>query len=72
MFISCVDILDTDNLGRLKVSREDCKKRDDMVFEFAQNCKAPIVTVMGGGYSEKIYDIVEAHCNTFRSMIQLI
>ncbi|PDH49574.1 MAG: histone deacetylase [Crocinitomicaceae bacterium TMED135] len=71
-FISGVDILDTDKLGRLKVSREDCKKRDDMVFEFAQNCKAPIVTVMGGGYSEKIYDIVEAHCNTFRSMIQLI
>jgi hypothetical protein len=21
---------------------------------------------MGGGYSPRIYDIVEAHCNTFR------
>lgn len=71
-FVSGVDILDTDKLGRLKVSREDCKKRDDMIFEFAQNYKIPIVTVMGGGYSEKIYDIVEAHCNTFKSMINLI
>ena len=71
-YISGVDILETDKLGRLKVSREDCKKRDDMVFEFAQNQKVPVVSVMGGGYSEKIYDIVEAHCNTFKSMIHLI
>ena len=71
-YISGVDILETDKLGRLKVSREDCKKRDEMVFEFAQNKKVPIVSVMGGGYSEKIYDIVEAHCNTFKSMIHLI
>ena len=70
-FISGVDILNTDKLGRLAVKRDDCKKRDDMVFEFSKKCKAPIVTVMGGGYSEKIYDIVEAHCNTFKSMLSL-
>jgi acetoin utilization deacetylase AcuC-like enzyme len=70
-YISGVDILDTDKLGRLAVKRDDCKKRDDMVFEFSKKCKAPIVTVMGGGYSEKIYDIVEAHCNTFKSMLSL-
>jgi hypothetical protein len=27
---------------------------------------------MGGGYSEKIYDIVEGHINTFKSMVELI
>jgi acetoin utilization deacetylase AcuC-like enzyme len=70
-YISGVDILDTDKLGRLAVKREDCKKRDEMVFEFSKKCKAPIVTVMGGGYSEKIYDIVEAHCNTFKCMLSL-
>ena len=70
-YISGVDILDTDKLGRLAVKREDCKKRDEMVFDFSRKCKAPIVTVMGGGYSEKIYDIVEAHCNTFKSMLSL-
>ena len=70
-YISGVDILDTDKLGRLAVKREDCKKRDEMVFEFSKKSKAPIVTVMGGGYSEKIYDIVEAHCNTFKSMLSL-
>ena len=70
-YISGVDILDTDKLGRLAVKRDDCKKRDEMVFEFSKKCKAPIVTVMGGGYSKKIYDIVEAHCNTFKSMLSL-
>ena len=70
-YISGVDILDTDKLGRLAVKREDCKKRDEMVFEFSKKCEAPIITVMGGGYSEKIYDIVEAHCNTFKSMLSL-
>ena len=71
-YISGVDILSTDKLGRLKVSREGCKKRDEMVFEFAQKNNVPIVTSMGGGYSEKIYDIVEAHCNTYKCMLQLM
>ena len=26
----------------------------------------PVAVVMGGGYSENIDDVVEAHCNTFR------
>jgi acetoin utilization deacetylase AcuC-like enzyme len=26
----------------------------------------PIVAVMGGGYAQKISDIIEAHANTFR------
>jgi len=71
-YVSGVDILNTDKLGRLGVNREDCKTRDEMVFEFAKKCKSPIVTVMGGGYSEKIYDIIEAHCNTFKSMLKII
>lgn len=71
-YISGVDILSTDKLGRLKVSRDGCKKRDEMIYEFAQKKNIPIVTSMGGGYSEKIYDIVEAHCNTYKCMLQLI
>ena len=70
-FISGVDILATDKLGRLSISREGCKKRDEIVYEFAHKKNIPIVTSMGGGYSEKIYDIVEAHCNTFKSMLEL-
>ena len=70
-YISGVDILETDKLGRLNISRNGCKERDEMVYEFAKKNNTPIVTSMGGGYSEKIYDIVEAHCNTFKSMSEI-
>ncbi len=64
---SGVDILSTDKLGRLSISRDGCKRRDEFVFQQAKLNSIPIVAVMGGGYSDKITDIIEAHANTFRS-----
>jgi acetoin utilization deacetylase AcuC-like enzyme len=63
---SGVDILETDKLGRLSISREGCKRRDRMVLECARQNNIPIVASMGGGYSPDIRDIIEAHANTFR------
>ena len=65
-FVSGVDILATDKIGRLGVSLEGCKERDRMVIEMCKSLKLPLVISMGGGYSEKIQHIVEAHANTFR------
>jgi len=67
IFYQCgVDILDTDKLGRLSVSREGCKQRDRLVLGVAKENKIPIVASMGGGYSIDFRDIIEAHANTFR------
>ncbi|GAB3997041.1 histone deacetylase [Spirosoma daeguense] len=63
---SGVDILSSDRLGKLNVSREGCKQRDTFVFEQAIKNGLPIAVSMGGGYSPRLADIVEAHCNTFR------
>jgi acetoin utilization deacetylase AcuC-like enzyme len=63
---SGVDILNTDKLGKLSVSREGCKERDRFVLSTCKNNAIPLTICMGGGYSEKIQDIIEAHCNTFR------
>lgn len=65
-YLSGVDILSTDKLGRLSVSIEGCKQRDIFVFEQCQERSIPVVAVMGGGYAVRIADIVEAHANTFR------
>ena len=65
-YISGVDILETDRLGKLSISIQGCYRRDEFVFEQAIKNKLPIVVSMGGGYSPKITDIIEAHCNTFR------
>lgn len=63
---SGVDILETDKLGRLSVTREGCRTRDEIVFSFCRRNRLPVVASMGGGYSPRIADIVEAHANTFR------
>lgn len=63
---SGVDILESDKLGRLSVSRSGCRERDEAVLSFCKANHLPVVVSMGGGYSPRIADIVEAHANTFR------
>ena len=65
-FQSGVDVLATDKLGRLALSREGCKQRDRLVLDLAKRNKIPIVASMGGGYSPDFRDIIEAHANTYR------
>ncbi|TNE62775.1 MAG: histone deacetylase [Bacteroidetes bacterium] len=64
---SGVDILSTDKLGRLKISRAGCQERDRIVFDLCKKHHIPVVASMGGGYSTRLSDIVEAHANTFRT-----
>lgn len=65
-YLSGVDILKSDKLGHLAVSREGCRQRDEYVFGQCRQRNIPVVVSMGGGYSPRLPDIVEAHCNTFR------
>lgn len=66
-FQSGVDILGTDKLGRLAVTRAGCRERDRMVLSLAKQYQIPIVASMGGGYSHDFRDIIEAHANTYRA-----
>lgn len=61
-----VDVLETDKLGRLSLSRRGCKERDKIVLSTAKLHQIPIAVTMGGGYSHRLADILEAHANTFR------
>jgi len=70
-YVSGVDILASDRLGKLSISREGCRQRDVFVFEQAIKNGLPIAVSMGGGYSPRLTDIVEAHCNTFRVASEL-
>ena len=65
-FQSGVDVLSSDKLGRLGLTINGCRERDRIVLENCWDRKIPVVASMGGGYSEKIAQIVEAHANTFR------
>jgi acetoin utilization deacetylase AcuC-like enzyme len=65
-FLSGVDILATDKFGKLKVTMNGCRQRDEIVFTALQKNHIPCTVAMGGGYSADVKIIVEAHCNTFR------
>ncbi|WP_317172682.1 histone deacetylase family protein [Hymenobacter polaris] len=65
-YLSGVDVLATDKLGHLSLSRAGCRRRDELVLSALRQRNLPTVVCMGGGYSEKISDIVEAHANTYR------
>ena len=65
-YLAGVDILESDKLGRLKISKQGCKERDRFVLKIAKHNMIPVAVSMGGGYSPKVADVVEAHANTFR------
>lgn len=64
---SGVDVLETDKLGKLKLSPAGCKARDELVFNQCRSAGVPIQVSMGGGYSPVLRHIVDAHCNTFKA-----
>lgn len=69
---SGVDVLESDKLGRLSLSIDGCKNRDEHVFEIVKEIGAPVVCTMGGGYSKEIKYIIEAHANTFRAIQSIL
>lgn len=65
-FQAGVDVLATDKLGKLALSQAGCRQRDEYVLRLCRQHRLPVAVSMGGGYSEQLRDIVDAHCNTFR------
>ena len=67
-YLGGADPYEKDKLGRLSLSIEGLKKRDEIVLRFAKEHHTPIVTTMSGGYALDINDTVEIHCNTIRGV----
>lgn len=65
-YLSGVDVISTDKLGRLALSKQGCKERDRIVFNECKKNDIPVAVAMGGGYSVAIGDIIDAHANTYR------
>ena len=60
-----VDGLETDSLGKINVSREGMRKRNRHVFETMLVNRIPTVIFMGGGYSKRIGDTIDAFYDLF-------
>ncbi|HEV7858465.1 MAG TPA: histone deacetylase, partial [Pyrinomonadaceae bacterium] len=65
-YLGGADPYEGDKLGRLSLSIEGLRARDELVLRECRARCIPVVTVMSGGYAAKIDDTVEIHCNTLR------
>ena len=71
-YIAGVDIHFNDRLGKLKVSDEGIKKRDEIVTENFFSKGIPLCGVLGGGYNKDFKKLVELHSILHQSCAKLI
>jgi acetoin utilization deacetylase AcuC-like enzyme len=70
-YISGVDPLISDRLGRLHVTHAGLEARDRTVITAAKAARLPLVILIGGGYADPIADTVTAYATTFRVLREI-
>ena len=71
-YIAGVDIHFNDRLGKLKISDEGIKERDEIVTENFFSKNIPLCGVLGGGYNKDFNKLVELHSFLHQSCAKLI
>ena len=71
-YIAGVDIHFNDRLGKLKISDEGVKKRDEIVTENFFSKGIPLCGVLGGGYNKDPSKLVELHSFLHQSCAKLL
>ena len=71
-YIAGVDIHFNDRLGKLKISDEGVRLRDELVIENFFYKKIPICGVLGGGYNKDFNKLVELHSMLHQSCAKYI
>ena len=71
-YIAGVDIHFNDRLGKLKISDEGIKKRDEIVTQNFFSRGIPLCGVLGGGYNKDFNKLVELHSFLHKSCAKLL
>jgi len=71
-YIAGVDIHYNERLGRLKISDEGIKERDELVTENFFSKGIPLCGVLGGGYNKDFDKLVELHSFLHQSCAKLL
>ena len=71
-YIAGVDIHLNDRLGRLKISDEGIRKRDEIITENFFSKGIPLCGVLGGGYNKDPDKLVELHSFLHQSCAKLL
>jgi acetoin utilization deacetylase AcuC-like enzyme len=71
-YIAGVDIHFNDRLGKLKISDEGIKNRDEIITENFFSKGIPLCGVLGGGYNKDFNKLIELHASLHRSCAKLL
>ena len=71
-YIAGVDVHFNDRLGKLKISDEGIRKRDEIVTENFFSKGIPLCGVLGGGYNKDFNKLVELHSFLHQSCAKLL
>ena len=66
-YLAGADPFEGDRLGRLKMTIQGLKRRDEIVLEACTKARLPIAISMSGGYATDVDAIVAIHTNTIRT-----
>ncbi|MGQ9897221.1 MAG: histone deacetylase family protein [Acidobacteriota bacterium] len=66
-YLAGVDPYLHDHFGRLALTLEGLKRRDEFVLRTCRQAGIPVTITLSGGYARDRQDTVEAHCNTYRA-----
>ena len=70
LFLAGADPHEGDRLGRLEVSKEGMRQRDEMVFQYALDRQLPLAFSMAGGYGKEIGSTVDIHFQTIKTALR--
>jgi len=69
-YIAGADPFEGDQLGGLKLTREDMRRRDRVVFDAAAERRVPVASFLAGGYAARVEDTVGIHADMVESAFQ--
>jgi acetoin utilization deacetylase AcuC-like enzyme len=67
-----VDTLVGDRLGRLSLTHEGLRRRDERVYALARRLGVPLVVTLGGGYGRDLSATIAAHAEVYRGLVRAL
>ena len=70
IYLAGADPHEGDRLGKLSITKNGMRQRDECVFQFALDRQTPIALSMAGGYGKEIQSTVDIHFQTIQTALQ--
>jgi acetoin utilization deacetylase AcuC-like enzyme len=70
IYLAGADPHEGDRLGKLSVSKEGMRRRDECVFQYGLDRQIPIAFSMAGGYGKEIQSTVDIHFQTIQTSLR--